>query len=239
MSTLFPATLIPENEAARLRTLHLYQIANTPPEQIFDDYVAWAAQLFHTPISLISLVGEDQVYFKAATGADGVPSLPRAASMCSAAILPDAPVVTSDYRAESCQLIQPDVAQAFGLNFYAGAALRMPDGARIGMMAVIGREARGFSPNDSTVLTRLADLVSRTVGLRLRYLKNEQPDAWLAAQAELAETLADNTALARYLTTRNQRIDLDADDVLELVLRRLAGVGQVLERRTSEAQPAA
>jgi GAF domain-containing protein len=233
--TAFPSSLIPENEAARLRTLHLYQIVNTTPEPIFDDYVAWAAQLFNTPISLISLVDDDYVYFKAVAGAEGVPGLPRTESMCSAAILPDIPVVLSDYRAESCELIKPDVAQAMGLNFYAGAALRMPDGSRIGMMAVIGREARGLSTNETAVLKRLADLVSQTIELRFSYLHGQQPEAWQEAQAELAENLDDNAALARYLSNRNQGINLDDDETQDLVLRRLNGVGKVLKRRMSEA----
>ena len=98
--------------------------------------------------------------------------------MCSAAILLDTPVVTGDYSAESCNLISTDVAQALGLNFYAGSALRMPDGARIGMLAVIGREARGLSPVENGVLAELAGLVSRTIELRLAYLNSQQPDTW-------------------------------------------------------------
>lgn len=233
--TAFPKSLIPENEAARLRTLHLYQIVNTTPEPIFDDYVAWAAQLFNTPISLISLVDDEYVYFKALTGAEGVSGLPRTESMCSAAILPDVPVVLTDYKAESCELIKPDVAQALGLNFYAGAALRMPDGSRIGMMAVIGREARGISTNEAAVLKRLAELVSETIELRFNYLRTQQTQAWEAAQAELMETLDDNTALARYLTNRNQGLNLDDDETQELVLRRLNDVDKVLKRRMQEA----
>lgn len=239
MTNVFPDQLVPQNEAARLRTLHLYQIVNTTPEKIFDDYVAWAAQLFNTPISLISFVDDDYVHFKAVTGAEGVPGLPRTESMCSAAILPDVPVVTSDYSAESCRLISPDVAHAFGLNFYAGSALRMPDGARIGMMAVIGRERRTLSAAEEEVLTRLADLVSRTVELRFQYLHAQLPKAWEAAQQELAETLDDNATLTRYLSTRNHGINLDDTEVQDLVLRRLTGVGKVLERRLREVPSAA
>jgi GAF domain-containing protein len=232
--TAFPKFLIPDNEAVRLRTLHLYQIANTTPEPIFDDYVAWAAQLFNTPISLISLVDDDYVYFKAVAGAEGVSGLPRMESMCSAAILPDMPVVITDYKATSCELIKPDVAQAMGLNFYAGAALRMPDGSRIGMMAVIGREARGLSTNETAVLKRLADLVSATIELRFRYINTQQQQAWENAQAELAETLDDNTALTRYLSNRNQGLNLDEEETQDLILRRLNGVDKVLKRRMNE-----
>ncbi|GGG54960.1 GAF domain-containing protein [Hymenobacter glacieicola] len=239
MPNIFPDRLVPENEVARLRALHMYQIVNTTPEKIFDDYVAWAAQLFNTPISLISFVDEDYVHFKAVTGAEGVPGLVRTDSMCSAAILLDAPVVTADYSAESCRLISTDVAQAFGLNFYAGSALRMPDGARIGMMAVIGREHRTLSGAEEEVLTRLAHLVSQTVELRFQYLHNQQDDQWQDAQQELAETLDDNATLTRYLNTRNHGINLDDTEVQDLVLRRLTGVGKVLERRMREVPSAA
>jgi GAF domain-containing protein len=234
----FPESLIPEDEATRLRSLRLYQIASTPPEAIFDDYVAWAAQLFNTPISLISLVDDEQVHFKAVTGAEGIASLPRTESMCSAAILPDVPVVLTDYKAESCQLIKPDVAQALGLNFYAGAALQMPDGSRIGMMAVIGREARGLSTNEAAVLRHLANLVSLTIELRFNYLDSQQFEAWENAQVELAENLDDNAALTRYLNTRNHGINLDDEETMDLVTRRLNGVEKALKRRMSEATAA-
>lgn len=239
MSTIFPGSLIPENEAARLRTLHLYKIVNTTPEKVFDDYVAWAAQLFHTPIALISLVDEEQVHFKAVAGAEGVTVLPRTESMCSAAILPDVAVVTSDYTVESCQLIKPDVAQAMGLSFYAGSALRMPDGSRIGMLAVIGREVRSLSSTEAKVLSQLAELVSSTIELRLRYLTTNQEHLWQSAQQEISESLDENAALARYLISRNQRINLDDDNILEPVLSRLKSVATMLQQRLLGAAKAA
>lgn len=239
MSIPFPESLIPANEAGRLRALHLYQIANTTPEPIFDDYVGWAAQLFDTPIALISLVDEDQVWFKAVTGAEGVEVLPRTESMCSAAILPDVPIITSDYSVESCQLIKPDVAQALGLNFYAGSALRMPDDSRIGMMAVIGRESRTLSEAEEQVLQQLAALVSRTIELRFQYLNAKCPTDWEAAQRELAASLDDNAALTRYLSTRNNGLNLDDPEIQDLMLRRLVGVSKVLERRLEAITAAA
>ncbi|RSK24023.1 GAF domain-containing protein [Hymenobacter metallilatus] len=239
MTQHFPDELVPANEAIRLRTLHLYQIANTAPEKIFDDYVAWAAQLFDTPISLISLVDEEYVHFKAVAGAEGVPGLPRTESMCSAAILLDTPIITSDYKAESCRLIKPDVAQALGLNFYAGSALQMPHGERIGMMAVIGREYRTLSAAEQDVLVKLANLVSRTIELRFQYLHAARAEQWETAQQELTATLDDNAALTRYLVTRNNGINLDDNEIQDLVLRRLSGVGKVLDRRMQETQRAA
>jgi GAF domain-containing protein len=231
MTTNFPASLIPEHDAARLRTLHQFQIVNTTPEQIFDDYVAWTAQLFNVPISLISLVDADYVWFKALTGASGIPGLVRNESMCSAAILAGQDVVISDYKPESCQLIKPDVAQAIGLNFYAGAVLVAADDSRLGMLAIIGKEPREFSPAEAELLTRLAGLVSRTIELRYRYLAADQLAEWEDAQRELTVALDDNSALARYLSTRNNGIDLADAEVAQPIIRRIESVAKVLTRR--------
>lgn len=231
MTTNFPASLIPEHDAARLRTLHQFQIVNTTPEQIFDDYVAWAAQLFGVPIALISLVDAEYVWFKALTGATDIPGLVRNESMCAAAILTGDDVVVSDYKPESCQLIKPDVAQAIGLNFYAGAALVAKDNSRLGMLAIIGKEARDFTAVEAELLTRLAGLVSQTIELRYRYLAADQLPEWEDAQHELTKALDDNSALARYLATRSQGIDLGNEEVARPIIRRLESVAKVLTRR--------
>jgi GAF domain-containing protein len=231
MTTNFPASLIPEHDAARLRTLHQFQIVNTTPERIFDDYVAWTAQLFGVPISLISLVDAEYVWFKALTGATGIPGLARNESMCSAAILSGDDVVISDYKPESCELIKPDVAQAIGLNFYAGAALVAEDNSRLGMLAIIGKEARDFSAAEADMLTRLAGLVSRTIELRYRYIAADQLAEWEDAQQELTKALDDNSTLARYLASRGQGINLSDVEVARPIIQRLESVAQVLAHR--------
>jgi GAF domain-containing protein len=231
MLTPFPDSLIPAHDTARLRTLHQFAIVNTTPELVFDNYTAWAAQLFNVPIALISLVDEDYVWFKSRTGGPEVNGLSRNESMCSAAILTDERVVVSDYKPDSCNLIKPDVAQAIGLNFYAGAALIAGDGARLGMLAVIGKEYRIPLPAEIEVLTHLADLVTQTIELRYRYLAADQATDWEDAQHELVHALDENATLARYLITRSQRVDLTDPEVAQLISRRLNSVAKVLRRR--------
>ena len=231
MLTSFPDSLIPAHDAARLRTLHQFDIVNTTPELVFDNYTAWAAQLFNAPISLISLVDEDYVWFKSRTGGPDIDKLVRNESMCSAAILTDERVVISDYKPESCSLIKPDVAQAIGLNFYLGAALIAENGARLGMLAIIGREYRVPSPAEIEVLTRLSELVTQTIELRYHYLAADQAAEWDDAQQELVHALDENATLARYLITRSQRVDLTDPEVAQLIGRRLDSVAKVLRRR--------
>jgi GAF domain-containing protein len=231
MLTSFPDALIPPHDATRLRTLHQFDIVNTTPELVFDNYTAWAAQLFNVPIALISLVDEDYVWFKSRTGGPEIGGLPRSESMCSAAITTTEKVIISDYKPESCNLIKPDVAQAIGLNFYVGAALIASDAARLGMLAMIGKEYRVPSSAEIEVLTRLAGLVTQTIELRYRYLSTDQAAEWEDAQHELVHALDENATLARYLITRSQRVDLDDPEVAQLIGRRLDSVSKVLQRR--------
>jgi GAF domain-containing protein len=228
MDTL-PDHLIPDNEAHRLRTLHQYRIVNTTPELIFDEYVALAAQLFNLPISLISLVDEQEVFFKANTGLPGLERINRPDSLCSAAVLQDKVLSFEDLSANSCQLINPYTAQSAGLRFYAGAALRMPNGDNIGSFCVIGREARGITADEELLLTDLAVLVSSTIQLRQQLLAQGQITQWQQVQAELQELLHDNSALARYLTNRTGTVSANEAD-MQGVWQRLQVLHSVLDR---------
>ena len=81
------------------------------------------------------------------------------------------------------------------------------------------------------MLTRLAGLVSRTIELRYRYLAADQLTEWEDAQRELSKVLDDNAALARYLATRSQGINLEDAEVAQPIIRRLESVDKVLARR--------
>ncbi|RYU78243.1 GAF domain-containing protein [Hymenobacter persicinus] len=236
MNTL-PTSLIPDNDPQRLRSLHQYQILNTTPEPIFDEYVALAAQLFNLPISLISLVDEQQVFFKSNVGLPDLERLDRADSLCSAAILQNQVLTYTDLSREGCDLVNPFVAQAAGLRFYAGAALHMPDGENIGSLCVIGREARTIAPEEETLLAELAGLVSMTMALRWGYLHQGQVEAWQAKQHELTDLLHDSAAFARYLTMRTGTISASARD-LHSVRQRLQELRDVLTAALAEQSPA-
>jgi GAF domain-containing protein len=197
-----PEELIPADDVSRLRSLHNYQVLNTTPEPIFDEYVALAAQLFNLPISLISLVDEEEVFFKANVGMPVPQQVARPDSLCSAAILQEEVLTYNDLSTEGCSLINPMVAQSAGLRFYAGAALKMPDGHNIGSLCVIGREPRSISAEEEELLMQLAQLTSMTIELRSYYLRQNRVDDWLKAQRKLQGLLSDEAAMARYLTSR-------------------------------------
>ncbi len=59
---------IDAREVARLETLRSFDILDTPPEEIFDEFARLAASIVGTPIGLVSLVDGNRQWFKAKVG---------------------------------------------------------------------------------------------------------------------------------------------------------------------------
>ena len=164
--------LMTADESGRLRALEQYRIAGTAPEKLFDDMAQLVAKLFDAPIALVSLVAQNDVWFKANAGLPGAVQVPREDSLCSVAVLHDAPVVFEDLEKHPCELTNPDVATALQLRFYAGAPLQDRNGHNIGTLCVIDRQPRTFTAPEQELLTRMASMVMRTIELRLATMRS-------------------------------------------------------------------
>ena len=93
-----------------------YEILDTPPDGLFDRITAIAARLFCVPISIISLVDHDRIWFKSHHGLN-VPQIDRGPGLCASAILQDAPWILNDAKNDPRSLANPLVAGEFGLRF--------------------------------------------------------------------------------------------------------------------------
>lgn len=141
-----PRELIPASEPERLAALHRYEILDTPPDGSFDRLTAIAARHFRVPISIVTLVDHDRIWFKSQQGLPGVAQIDRVPGLCASAILQDD--VWSVERADTDPrtLANPLVAGEFGLRFYAGAPLKTRDGHNLGTICVIDREPARSPP---------------------------------------------------------------------------------------------
>lgn len=173
MSTnTFGRPIIPASETERLRALARYELLETPPEGAFNHIAEMAARLFHVPIALINLVSDDTVWTKASAG--DIPSgthVPRGVSLCSLAVLEDAPTVFRDARQEACLLANPMVAGELGLRFYAAAPLRTPEGHNIGALCLVDKQPRHFTEGEQKVLQGLAQIVMEEIESRYNSLQ--------------------------------------------------------------------
>ena len=154
-------------EIERLHVLRGYSILDTPPEPVFDEIVALAADVCATPIALVSLVDELRQWFKAEFGL-GKRETPRAVAVCAHAMMhPDifvVPDLTLDERFADNPLVTGDE----NLRFYAGVQLVGRGGVPLGTLSVLDRCPRpeGLSERQGRMLRGLARQVMSELELR-------------------------------------------------------------------------
>ncbi len=143
-----------------------YDILDTPADGAFDRITALAARRFNVPISIISIVDHDRIWFKSHHGLP-VRQIDRAPGLCASAILSSDPWVLSNAKTDVRSLANPLVAGDFGLRFYAGVPLRTSDGYNLGTLCIIDKEARPISQHEIEDLKDLASVVMDQMELRL------------------------------------------------------------------------
>ncbi len=150
------AAIIPESESERMKAVRRYDILDTPEDGAFDRITALAARRHGVPISIISIVDEDRIWFKSHHGLP-VEQIGRDAGLCASAILSNDPHILTDASTDPRSLANPLVAGDFGLRFYAGVPLTTHDGHNLGTLCIIDKEAR---PIDQAQIEDLKDLAA-------------------------------------------------------------------------------
>lgn len=177
--------LCPRDETQRLAALRRYHILDTPPDGTFDRITTIAARLFAVPISIISLVDENRIWFKSHHGLD-VEEIDRGPGLCASAILHQDAWVLTDARHDVRAMTNPLVAGEFGLRFYVGIPLQTHDGYNLGTLCVIDREPRPVTEGQIADLRDLASLVMDQIELRLSARRAVAEISQLASEKDAA-----------------------------------------------------
>ena len=158
----------------------------------FDRVTAMAARRFGVPISIISIVDRDRIWFKSRYGVN-VEQIGRDPGLCASAILRPDPHILVDATKDIRSLANPLVAGEFGLRFYAGVPLRTSDGYNLGTLCVIDKEPRPIDEAQIEDLKDLASLVMDQLEFRLSAIK---------ALAQAGKALEQTKLLAREIDHR-------------------------------------
>ncbi len=220
---------------AQLRDL---LVLDSAPEPMFDSIVKLASDVCGVPIALVSLVDMERQWFKANVGLPGVNETPRDVAFCSHAIQDDALFEVPDARLDARFSANPLVTGDPDIRFYAGAPLVLDDGARVGTLCVIDRQARQLDASQKSSLIALAriatqalqsrrDLIQRAATVRsaydqqvadseLRYRAIVEAQVELVSLAQADGTLVFvNTAYAsRFGKTPQQMLGLNLFDFI-------------------------
>lgn len=198
---------LPDVEAVRLRSLRAYDVLLTLAEPVFEEFVALTARIFSLPISLLSVVLEDTVYYPANQGMPGHNQQRRVEALCATAIAQAHTAIYCDLDLEPSTVIPPEALQAAQCNelrFYAGALVLLPDQRPLGTLCIIDRRPRTFTAEEQYILELLAALVSQTLVVRHRCQAQAGTTglSWERLSKELQEEIQALNALVRYLAAR-------------------------------------
>ena len=224
MNAVSPS-IIPENETQRMAAVKRYDILDTPPDGAFDRITTIAARRFDVPISIISIVDHDRIWFKSHHGLD-VKQIGRDPGLCASAILSGLPHVLSNAAIDPRSLANPLVAGDFGLRFYVGVPLRTQDGFNLGTLCVIDKEPRPVDQKRIDDLKDLASVVMDQMELRLSARQ-------AVAQAQLMAKEIDHRVtnslqfISSMLTMQGRNSNSETASHLEMAANRVAAVAQV------------
>ncbi len=149
------------SEARRLAALYDFGVLDTAAEEPFDRLTALAAQLFNTPMALVSLIDGERQWFKSRHGVEAI-STPRQVAFCNHAISlePHAVMVVEDALKDPRFCDNPLVTGYPAIRFYIGAVLSTRSGENLGTLCVLDVEPRP-RPSDAELarLQMLARIV--------------------------------------------------------------------------------
>ena len=196
---------LPSDEVQRLAALHSLHLLDTLPEERFERITRIAQRLFDVPIASITLVDANRQWFKSCQGLS-VRETSRDIAFCAHAILSDEALVIPDARLDPRFSDNPLVTSDPYIRFYAGQALKGPEGYNIGTLCIGDHSPRQMSKADLQALKDLAVWAENelnTVQLNESLAIQQEQAATLREQAQLLD-LAYNTIMVRNL--RNNTI---------------------------------
>jgi two-component sensor histidine kinase len=243
MAFQVPASILPSNEDLRMQAIRRYDVLDTPPDGAFDRVTAMAARRFGVPISIISIVDHDRIWFKSRHGLS-VKQIDREPGLCASAILKSDPHILEDAAKDIRSLANPLVAGDFGLRFYAGVPLRTHDGFNLGTLCVIDKEARPVSQEQIDDLRDLASLVMDQMELRLS-ARNELERANRATEQanlmgkEIEHRVANSLQfVSSVLRLQGRHLPQDVSQHFDVAAHRVAAVARVHRHLLDESNVA-
>jgi hypothetical protein len=226
-----PLTLLPE--AAHL-PLHSDAVLPFVREDLFDEFVGLAARIFSLPISLFNVVDVHQVTTEAHYGMPDAPPQPRTEMLCSLVVEQNHVVVYYDLTAIPQTAPDADAiraALAKNIRFYAAAPVRLNTQYNMGTLCLLDQQPREFTTEEQRVLEALADTISQTIVVRHHCLTTPRLGEahWQHLCLKVHDEVHALAALVRYLLTRYGALIPVPEDVLHLVVRRLADLRVLLQ----------
>ena len=154
------------NEEQRQKKLALLNILDTAPEKEFDDITLLAAQICQTPISHISFIGSNHLFYKATVGFDTVVAA-RDTSFCTQLLLQNEVMEVVDTLLDPRFKNNVHVKGPANIRYYVGFPLKI-DGYTIGALCVLDKVPRKLTIEQHFGMQVLSNQTVKLLELRLK-----------------------------------------------------------------------
>ncbi|HUL93525.1 MAG TPA: sensor domain-containing diguanylate cyclase [Burkholderiales bacterium] len=195
-------------ESARLSALRGYCVLDTGREARFDDLTCLAASICETPLSLVSLVDTNRLFFKSAHGMD-IREVPYPDFFCGYAIRQRDVFVVPDASLDPRFANHPLVADQPRVRFYAGAPLVTPQGHALGTLCVADFVPRQLDSKQLETLRILARQAMCQLELNLQAMRD--PLTGMYNRRQLEESLHREVLRARRIGAPVGVMAIDVD----------------------------
>jgi PAS domain S-box-containing protein len=195
-------SLTTAGEKERLDALKSYEILDSVPEDVFDDFTYLASQICATPIALISLIDAERQWFKSRVGLDASET-PRNLAFCNHTINGEGLLEVSNAEKDTRFVDNPLVVGDPKIRFYAGMPLANSEGYKLGTLCVIDRIPRTLTQPQRDGLARLSRQVVAQFEARKSLLHQKQLNRQLAAQKAELKDFAENSNVALHWVDAN------------------------------------
>lgn len=182
-----------QTERLRLAALHAYRILGTGPDPSFDRITDLASRIYRVPFASVSLVDENQVWFKSHFGVS-VQQIDRKGSPSALVVENDDVLVIPDTKSDARLPHQPTIGGIL-VGFYAGAPLITPEGYRIGALSLFDTRPRSdLSADERGMLQDIAAMVMDELTLQLELKRILETTQRLQASEARFRTLMESAA---------------------------------------------
>ena len=195
-------------ESARLSALRGYCVLDTGREARFDDLTSLAASICETPVSLVSLVDTNRLFFKSAHGMD-VREVPYPDFFCGHAIRQRDVFIVPDAAQDPRFANHPLVVDGPRVRFYAGAPLITPQDYALGTLCVVDFAPRQLNAKQIETLRVLARQAMCQLELNLQAMRD--PLTGLYNRRQLEESLHREVLRARRIGASVGVMAIDVD----------------------------
>lgn len=190
---------LPADEPRRLALLRQYSAVNPTVQQALDELTMLIAGICRTPIAVISLVDEQELWFQSAVGLT-VRSGARDGAFCAHAILQKEPLIIQDARQDPRFADNPLVTGEPHIRFYAGAPLITPEGVALGTLCVLDTRPRELEASQQEALR----VLSRQVMFQLELCRRTR--VLVESESRLLEVLKEGRRAELALQENEQRL---------------------------------